>query len=221
MIIVSGGTKGGSGKTTIATNLAVMRATEGFRVLLIDADDQESATDFTALRNEVLDGNTGYTTVKLTGKHVRTEGLKLAENYDDVIIDAGGRDTISQRAAMSIADVLLIPVGPRSFDVWALQNVAELLAEVSTINDRLIAYGFINKADPSGEENTDTAELIKETDGIFYLDTPVGVRKAFGKAAAGGLSVTELKPVDQKASAEISKLFEHVFHIPSKQVVGA
>ena len=52
MIIIAGGIKGGSGKTTVATNLAVIRAGEGHDVLLVDADDQETATDFTNLRNE-------------------------------------------------------------------------------------------------------------------------------------------------------------------------
>jgi cellulose biosynthesis protein BcsQ len=50
MIVVAGGTKGGSGKTTVATNLAIMRALQGYDVLLVDADDQESATDFTGIR---------------------------------------------------------------------------------------------------------------------------------------------------------------------------
>ena len=52
MIVVVGGIKGGSGKTTVATNLAVIRAAEDHDVILIDADDQETASDFTVLRNE-------------------------------------------------------------------------------------------------------------------------------------------------------------------------
>ena len=67
MIIVVGGIKGGSGKSTIATNLSILRAKEGRDVLLVDADDQETATDFTQLRNEKLDGRAGYTSIKLEG----------------------------------------------------------------------------------------------------------------------------------------------------------
>ena len=73
MIIVVGGIKGGSGKTTVATNLAVIRAKDGRDVLLVDADDQETATDFTVLRNERMDGNAGYTSIKLAGPAVRTQ----------------------------------------------------------------------------------------------------------------------------------------------------
>jgi chromosome partitioning protein len=81
MILVAGGTKGGSGKTTIATTLAIMRAAEGHAVLLIDADDQETASDFTVLRNERLPGGAGYTSIQLTGSAVRTETQRLAGKY--------------------------------------------------------------------------------------------------------------------------------------------
>jgi len=111
MIIIAGGIKGGSGKTTVATNLAVIRAGQGRDVLLVDADDQETATDFTNLRNERGEGTAQYTGIKLTGAAVRTEILRLAPKYQDIIIDTGGRDTSSQRAALSVADVLLVPFG--------------------------------------------------------------------------------------------------------------
>ena len=100
MIITVGGIKGGSGKTTIATNLTVQRAAEGRDVLLVDADDQETASDFTMLRNDKLETGAGFTSIKLTGPAVRTEVRRLADKYDDIIIDTGGRDTTSQRAAL-------------------------------------------------------------------------------------------------------------------------
>src|SRR4051812_24333654 len=98
MIIVVGGIKGGSGKTTVATNLAVMRAADGHDVLLIDADDQETASDFTILRNERIAAGAGYTSIKLTGPAVRTETLRLAGKYGDIIIDTGGGGTARQPA---------------------------------------------------------------------------------------------------------------------------
>ena len=96
MILVAGGGKGGSGKSTIAINLAIMRAKAHHDVLLVDADDQETAADFTALRNATLEGGAGYTCIKLTGPAVHTEVVQLAPKYDDIVIDAGGRDTVSQ-----------------------------------------------------------------------------------------------------------------------------
>ena len=113
MIIVVGGIKGGSGKSTIATNLTVMCAIAGQDVLLIDADDQETASDFTALRNETQSNKVRYTCIKLTGAAVRTETLRLPEKYQTIIIDSGGRDTVSQRAALTVADVALVPFLPK------------------------------------------------------------------------------------------------------------
>src|SRR5688500_8067277 len=106
MIITTGGTKGGTGKSLIATNLAVMRALAGDKVLLIDADDQCTASEWVEHR-EALGIETPWTTIKLTGTSVRTQVLKLKEHYDHIIIDTGGRDTDSQRAALSITDILI------------------------------------------------------------------------------------------------------------------
>ena len=213
MIIVAGGIKGGSGKTTVATHLAVMRALAGRDVLLIDADDQETATDFTALRNERLPEGAGYTSIKLTGASVRTETLRLTKKYDDIVIDTGGRDTTSQRAALTVADKLIVPFVPRSFDVWTLEKVANLVEEMRAANPRLKAYVFLNRADPQGRDNDEAAELLREARGLEFLDTPIGTRKAFGNAASQGLAVTELKQQDSKATQEINALFGYLFDI--------
>ena len=213
MIVVVGGIKGGSGKSTVATNLAVMCATEKQDVLLIDSDDQEIASDFSILRNETQQEQSAYTCIKLTGSAVRTETLRLANKYETIIIDTGGRDTASQRAALSVADILLVPFVPRSFDVWTLEKVGSLVSEIKTINPHLIAYTFINRADPKGQDNDDAAEVLKETDALTFLNAPLGMRKAFSNAAAMGLSVTELKVKDQKAISEITTLFECVFKV--------
>ena len=211
MIIVVGGIKGGSGKTTVATNLAVIRSGEGMDVLLIDADDQETSTDFTILRNEVLENGAGYTNIKLTGAAVRTEVLRLKDKYRDIIIDTGGRDTSSQRAALTVADVLLVPFVPRSFDVWTIERVSKLVSEMKTVNSELKAFMFLNRADPRGQDNYDTAEVLKETEALVYLDTPLGARKSFSNAAAAGLGVSELKSQDPKAMTEILKLHHSIF----------
>jgi chromosome partitioning protein len=213
MIVVAGGIKGGSGKTTVATNIAIIRAAQGRDVLLIDADDQETSTDFTALRNERMSEGAGYTSIKLTGPAVRTETLKLAKKYDDIIIDTGGRDTTSQRAALSVADVLLVPFVPRSFDVWTLEKVSGLVAEMRAANPSLKAYTFINRADPRGQDNEDAAEVIRETEALEFIGTSLGSRKAFSNAASQGLAVTEIKPQDIKATDLIIILFRYVFAI--------
>jgi chromosome partitioning protein len=211
MILVAGGGKGGSGKSTIATHLAILRAQARHDVLLIDADDQETAADFTVLRNATVPGGAGYTCIPLTGPAVRTEVTRLAPKYDDVIIDAGGRDTVSQRAALVLAHVLLVPFVPRSFDIWTLDAVSALVQEIRTVNPALRAYAFINRGDASGTDNLEAAELLQEKPALEYLATPILTRKAFGKAAAQGRAVTELTPPDVKASREIQALYAALF----------
>lgn len=211
MIVVVGGIKGGSGKTTVATHLAILCATVGGDVLLIDADDQETATDFTILRNARRAGGAGYTSIKLTGPAVRTETQRLAARYDHILIDTGGRDTTSQRAALSAADVVLVPFLPRSFDVWTLEKATGLIDEMRAANPRLRAYAFLNRADPRGQDNHEAAEVLRDTQALHFIDTPLGARKAFSNAAAHGLAVTELLPSDRKASEEILTLFRYLF----------
>ncbi|MGI0023519.1 MAG: AAA family ATPase [Nitrososphaera sp.] len=213
MIIIAGGIKGGSGKTTVATNLAVIRAGQGSDVLLIDADDQETATDFTILRNERKEAGAGYTSIKLTGAAVRTETLRLRIKYQDIIIDTGGRDTTSQRAALTVANVLLVPFIPRSFDVWTLEKVGALVDEMRTVNPTLQAYTFLNRADPRGTDNTQAEQVLREALNLQFIATPIGARKAFSNAASQGMAVTELSPIDRKASDEIMIFYEYVFNI--------
>ena len=210
MIILSGGIKGGAGKSTIATNLTIMRALAGRDVLLIDADTQASSTNFTKLRHQEL-GDAGYTCTKLDGRAVLTDGKRLAEKYDDLVIDAGGRDTTSQRAALLLADKIVIPFVPRSFDVWTLKEVAQMIEEARIMNPELVAYSFINKADSTGSENEDAAEYIQETESIKFIDTPLGYRKVFGKAVAQGLAVVEYTPKDTKAVSEFNNFYNTVF----------
>ena len=211
MIIVVGGIKGGSGKTTVATNLAVIRSAEGHDVLLIDADDQETSTDFTIIRNERRPDGAGYTSIKLTGPAVRTETLRLADKYEDIIIDTGGRDTTSQRAALTVADFLLVPFVPRSFDVWTLEKVSGLVGEMQAANPDLQALTFINRADPRGQDNDDAAMVLRETEMLSFVETPLGARKAFSNAAAAGLAVTEIRPQDSKATEEMLTLYRYIF----------
>jgi chromosome partitioning protein len=211
MIITVGGIKGGSGKTTVATNLAVMRSLAGSDVLLIDADDQETASDFTVIRNDNREGGAGYTSIKLTGPAVRTETLRLRDKYTDIVIDTGGRDTTSQRAAIAVSDVLLVPFVPRSFDIWTIEKAAEVVSEMQAANPELKAYTFINRADSRGSDNEDAGEVLKENETLAFSGVVLGTRKAFGNAAASGLAVPELRPQDPKATEEIQALYEFLF----------
>ncbi len=207
MIYTIGGIKGGSGKTTVATNLAVMLHLQKRDVLFVDADDQETATDFTHWRNETLPAGAGYTAIQLANNAVRTEILKLRSKYDDIVIDTGGRDTTSQRAALTVSDVYIVPFIPRSFDMWTLEKVVKLIDEMRTAKPDLRAYAVLNKTDFRGSDNIEAREFLSETDSIILIEPTLGHRKSFANAASKGLSIVEFKPVDAKGVKEMTELF--------------
>jgi len=220
MIIICGGIKGGGGKTTTAINIAIMRGLAGRDVLLVDADsvDNGNASDFSAIRDEVLESK-HYTSIKLNGKSIAKEVPALSDKFQDIIIDVGGQDSISQRASLTIADVFLVPVFPSSFDTWVVESVNHLVEEVKAINTNLIAYCFLNRADTAGTQNEETAEILKDDyPEITYIDCPIKNRKVFRNASSQGLGIVEFKPKDQKAIEEIVKLYEVVFGEEFKQV---
>lgn len=206
MIITTGGIKGGCGKTTLATNIAVYLSNLGRDVLFVDADEQGSAYQFNTQRQETKGGATGYTMIRQVDKDVRTEILKLAPKFDDVVIDTGGRDTSSQRAALTITDIYIVPFFPRSADVWTLTDVEKLVSEMQIVNPKLKAFSVINRADPKSQDNRDAADILRESSTLIYLDSPIINRKAFANALGYGLSVLEMKPEDEKASSEFLSL---------------
>jgi hypothetical protein len=128
MILAVGNIKGGVGKTMLAVNIAVALAHQGRDVLLIDGDEQASAATFARIRAE-LPVKAGFTTIQLQGAAIRQQMRQLAAKYDRIIIDVGGRDTGSLRAALTVADAILIPFQPRSVDLWTGAEMSVLIGE--------------------------------------------------------------------------------------------
>jgi chromosome partitioning protein len=116
MILLVGGEKGGVGKSLIAVSLATMRALEGYDVLVIDADRQASATLWSNIR--VADQiRPAVACVEKRGEGLGAAVKDLATRYDDVVIDAGGQDSVELRAGLTVADVVLFP-WVTVFSIW-------------------------------------------------------------------------------------------------------
>jgi len=198
-------TKGGAGKTTTAINLAVARALVGRDVLAVDGDRQGSL--IAALANR--EAGPSVAAVHYPDGQVLRQQITLArDKYEDIIIDAGGRDNTALRAALMLADLVLIPFQPRSFDVWALDDMAVLLAEARAARD-VRAVAFLAMADSRGHDNDEAAGAVPE--GIEYLDTPIGRRKAIADAAGRGCGILEDPNRDPKATAEYRRLIAAIF----------
>ncbi|CAK0775470.1 Chromosome partitioning protein ParA [Azospirillaceae bacterium] len=209
MIITVGGIKGGGGKTTAATNLVVMRRLAGRDALLIDADEQRSSSEFVGQRDAL--GHSSVPCVQLYGAAVRNQVKQLSPRYDDIVIDTGGRDTASQRAALTVSDLMLIPFQPGNFDLWTLEQVERLVEEVRSVNEGLEAVCYISRGYPGGADNEQASEMLRASSILRFMSAPIIGRKAFNTASGEGLSVVEAKPRDLKAVMEIERLYHAVF----------
>lgn len=211
MIILVGGEKGGTGKTTIATNLAAMRAARR-DVLLVDTDTQGSASMWAQIRSE--EGvKPSLTCVSARGKGVAAEVTKLAPRFEDVVIDSGGRDSVELRQAMLVAQVMIIPARPSQFDLHGLAATNQIVADARGFNPGLIALVVINSA-TTHSTNTDAqdmAQAIADMPNLRVAKAVLRDRVSFRRAARDGLAVTEYSPVDDRAIAEIRQLYKETF----------
>lgn len=211
MVYVLSGIKGGSGRSTIAEHLTVWLAKRGADVLLVDADEQGTASDFTAWREHTLNGEVGYTLVQLLGANLRKQVETMKPKYDHIVIDTGGRDTTSQRSALIVADVALIPIQPRSHDVWTLTKLTQMLDEIQASRlEPLVICSFLNRADITSADNRDTAGALVSLPTLGFVPQAIKNRKAYPNSGAKGLAVFEVDQPDQKAVSEIEELFKQV-----------
>lgn len=213
MIIAVANTKGGTGKTTTALQLALLRLHQGFDVWLVDGDDQQSALTAVSIRSENDVKPSLACSAYSDARTIRSQIEAQRKKWDDIIIDVGGRDTGALRAALLVCDVLLVPVQPRSYDVWALSRLEDIIKEARDIGAEFDAYCFLSCADSQGADNEEAASVMKECEEMQFLDCPIGRRKAFATAGGAGLSVLEMRPKDYKACREIKALGRFLFNI--------
>jgi len=210
-IITVGSTKGGVGKTTLALNIAIARAMAGRDVWLVDADRQATASTALAIRGEAGRLPAIATAHYADGGQLRTQVLHQRNKFEDIIIDAGGRDSTALRAALVLSDMVVVPFQPRSIDVWAVADIAALIEEARAMRDGLQAYAVLNMADTAGSDNEEAAAAVADYPALQYLDTPIRRRKSIANAAGNGMSVLEFTPRDDKAVAELNALLHALF----------
>lgn len=210
-IITVGSTKGGVGKTTLALNIAIARALAGRDVWLVDADRQATASTALAIRGQAERLPAIATAHYADGGLLRAQVLHQRSKFEDIIIDAGGRDSTALRAALVLSDMVVVPFQPRSIDVWAVADIAALIDEARAMRDGLQAYAVLNMADTAGSDNEDAAAALADYPALQYLDTPIRRRKSIANAAGNGMSVLEFTPRDDKAVAEMNALLHALF----------
>jgi chromosome partitioning protein len=215
MIVAVLGEKGGTGKTTLATNLAGMRASagQGHDVLLVDADRQGSASYWAEKRSNRYPQLPAVQSVQKFGEGLMRTVRDMARRYDDLLIDAGAGDSREVESALRVADMAIIPVQPAGLDVWTLGLSDDRVGEALAVNDALQAYVVLNRASPNPKDN-DAAEAREAIEGCGNLRLAKEVicdRVAVKRAAPAGLTVIEYKPFDTKAAHEMQQLYALAF----------
>ena len=206
MIVTIGNSKGGVGKSTIACNLAVMAAKTGKNVLLVDADPQASSLNFRSIRESDDVKATAITTPTLH------KDLKDFSNFDMILIDSGGRDTSIFRSAILAADLLVIPVLPSVYDIWAASDTIEIVKEALLYNEKLVSRFLINMVLPNSIMGRDTQAALKEHEEIPVLKQTVGARQVFKNALSMGQGVVEFEP-KSKAAQEIAACYQEIIEL--------
>lgn len=209
MILLVAGEKGGTGKSTIATNLAVALAHRGLDVCLVDTDQQATSARWCERRNESAELPKVHC-VQRTGTVFDTV-RDLAQRYQHIIVDAGGRDSREMRTAMVAADRLYVPLRPSQPDLETSVHMDDLVGRARDMNPDLQAKAVISMActHPSVSEADDAAELLAELPNLSLSSVIIRTRKAFRDAIAEGKGVLELE--NPKAMESISHLVEEAF----------
>ena len=212
MIILFGGEKGGTGKTTIAVQMAVNRALQGRDVLLVDADKQASAQQWAATRSEDSH-DPRISCVAIYGRTLTAEIQALAGKYDDIVIDTRGADAMELRAGMLVADVLVTPSQPSQFDIFTLSKMDRLVEDARGFNDKLRAVILVNMAptNPNMTDESEMREYLADLPNYRLLATTVKSRKIYRTCARDGMAVLEYDRPDPKAAEEMRQLTAEVW----------
>jgi chromosome partitioning protein len=202
MLYVIGGQKGGTGKTTIATNLAVALTLAGRQTLLVDTDRQLTASHWSDVR-QAREELRPITCIQKKGNLFRTL-RDLEDRYQDVIVDAGGFDSVEMRTALAAADCLYSPVRASQSDLWTLDAMTDLVTQARELNAGLRAYLVLSMAptNPAIQETRQALSLLAEYPAFAVCTSVLRDRKVWRDAMFAGRGVLELG--DAKATAEMN-----------------
>lgn len=223
MILSATSEKGGSGKSTLVTNLAAYWAGEGEQVVILDLDPQGSSKAWGTLREEAGDlpeiTIIGLTDLEARGADRSQLDLEqiaanASERWDRVLLDVPGADNRLQRGALLACDVALMPIKASGFDALGAPNTFAILETLAqTRGNRaqairaVLAFNFTRTRSVAVRE---TARVYRQDlDGIEVLDAQITQLDDYADAVLAGMGVVEYDSAS-KAAGEIRDLAKEI-----------
>lgn len=204
MIISFINQKGGVGKTTLALHVTTGLAQRGLKCLLIDADKQSSALDWGANR----EATPLFSILGLPKATLHRELPKISKDYDHVVIDSPPHANDVARSALLASDMIVIPIQPSPYDVWASEETVTLIKEAAPLKDNLKAVFVINRKIVNTAIGRDVVDSISNFE-LPVLSAQICQRVAFAESAAVGKTVLETEP-GSLAAQEIEALVTEI-----------
>lgn len=206
MIILVGSQKGGVGKSTLAVSVSSFLMSLGHRVIIVDADDQQSVMAWYNSRGEDLPH---IPVVSASGK-IKNTLLELDQHYDYVIADCAGRDSQELRSGLMAADVFLSPLRPSQMDLDTMPHLCDVFTNAQEFNEKMRGWLVLNMTPTNMfiDEGNQAADVLKDFPTMSQAQTRVCDRKVFRDTWASSTTIFEAE--NEKAKAEIRALVEEV-----------
>ena len=210
MIILFGGEKGGTGKSTLATNLSVWLSQKKSDFVLLDADRQGTSSNWVSERTSRFPDLQKINCLQRYG-NIASTVKDLEGRYENVLIDAAGRDSEELRSSLVMADVLFSPLKTSQSDLWTLEHLHELIKLSRAMNSKLKAFAVLSmvSSNPKVSEAAQAREMLADYPEMNLAKAIIRDRKVYRDAMCESKGVLEMS--DERAHQEIESLAKEVF----------
>ena len=211
MILLIGGEKGGTGKSTVATNLSVYLAQAQADVVIVDADPQGTSYNWYLRRVKEAAGDVPRVSCVRASGDIYDVVAEQSKRYEHVIVDAGGFDSDALRSGLLAAHLAYTPLQASQPDLETISGMAKMIGEARRFNRALTARALISRAptNPVINEVREAKEVLADVPELALSGSIVRERKAYRDAMLCGLGVVELD--NPKAKAEIQLLAQEIY----------